>query len=96
MSYHAATIISTDPAQLDIDAIYAYLNRSYWATGLTVTFEKQALRHSLNFGVYRRRRLEPAQVGLAHVTTDYATFAYLCDVYILERHQSHGLGRSAD
>jgi ribosomal protein S18 acetylase RimI-like enzyme len=32
-------------------------------------------------------------VGLARVVTDYATFAYLCDVYVLEEHRGFGLAK---
>lgn len=87
--------ISTNPARLDVDAIYGYLSRSYWATGRPRAIQEVALRHSLNFGVYHDapHLNRPAQVGLARVITDYATFAYLCDVYILEEHQGNGLGK---
>ncbi len=81
--------ISTDPALLDVDAIHGYLTRSYWATGRSHSTVQESLRHSLNFGLYQGR----AQVGLARVVTDYTLFAYLCDVYILEEHQGHGLGK---
>ena len=33
------------------------------------------------------------QVGFARVVTDRATFAYLCDVYVLEEHRGRGLGK---
>jgi GNAT superfamily N-acetyltransferase len=51
-----------------------------------------ALEHSLCFGVYDERH-GGRQVGLARVVTDYAIFAYLCDVYILEGQRGKGLGR---
>jgi GNAT superfamily N-acetyltransferase len=89
--------ISTDPARVDVDAVYAYISRSYWATGRPRAIQEAALRHSLNFGVYHHTshldEQKPTQVGLARVITDYATFAYLCDVYILEEHQGNGLGK---
>lgn len=82
--------VSTDPARLDIDAIYGYLHhKAYWALGRPREVIDKALRHSLNFGVYQGM----AQVGLARVISDYATFAYLCDVFILESHQGAGLGK---
>lgn len=87
--------ISTDPARLDVDAIYGYLSRSYWATGRPRPTLELSLRHSLNFGVYHGpdQRQVQAQVGLARIITDYATFAYLCDVFVVEEHQGHGLGK---
>ena len=82
-------MISTDPLLLDVDAIHGYLSRSYWATGRPLSVVKTSLRHSLNFGLYHGR----TQVGLARVVTDYVIFAYLCDVYVLEEHRGHGLGK---
>ncbi len=81
--------ISTDPARLDLDMIHAYVHHSYWAAGRPREVMVRALRHSLNFGLYHSDR----QVGLARVITDYATFAYLCDVFILEEHRGAGLGK---
>jgi len=82
--------ISTDPARLDVAAIHAYLTRSYWSPGIPIGIVEHALRNSLCFGVYDSAG---AQVGLARVVTDYATFAYLCDVYVLEEHRGVGLAK---
>jgi len=83
--------ISTDPARLDVAAIHAYLTRSYWSPGIPIGIVERALRHSLCFGIYECAG--GAQVGLARVVTDYATFAYLCDVYVLEGHRGFGLAK---
>jgi len=83
--------ISTEQARLDIDAMHAYLTRSYWSPGIPREIVERAARHSLCFGVYERAT--GRQVGLARVVTDHATFAYLCDVYVLEEHRGHGLGK---
>jgi GNAT superfamily N-acetyltransferase len=83
--------ISTDAARLDVRAVHAYLTRSYWSPGIPFETVERALRHSLCFGVYHAA--SGAQVGLARVVTDHATFAYLCDVYVLEEHRGHGLGK---
>jgi ribosomal protein S18 acetylase RimI-like enzyme len=83
--------ISSDPARLDVVAVHAYLTRSYWSPGIPIDIVERALRNSLCFGVYEEA--SDAQVGFARVVTDYATFAYLCDVYVLEEHRSHGLGK---
>ena len=83
--------ISTDPARLDVAAIHGFLTRSYWSPGIPIGIVERALRNSLCFGVYEAA--SGAQVGLARVVTDYATFAYLCDVYVLEEHRGHGLGK---
>lgn len=82
-------LISTDPEKLQAEEIHAYLSRSYWASTRPLETVQRSLQHSLCFGVYKDGR----QVGLARVISDFATFAYLCDVYILEEHQGRGLGK---
>jgi GNAT superfamily N-acetyltransferase len=82
--------LSTDPARLDLDVIHGYLSvDSYWAQGRPLDVMQRAVEHSLCFGVYAGDE----QVGLARVVTDYATFAWLCDVFILEAHRGQGLGK---
>jgi ribosomal protein S18 acetylase RimI-like enzyme len=81
--------ISTDPAKFDLDAIHAYLVRAYWSQGIPRTTVERAVANSLCFAVLHGK----AQVGFARVVTDSATFAYLCDVYILEEHRGKGLGK---
>ncbi|HEY6125777.1 MAG TPA: GNAT family N-acetyltransferase [Steroidobacteraceae bacterium] len=83
--------ISTDPSRLDVQAIHAYLTRSYWSPGIPLDTVERAVRHSLCFGVYEKS--SGAQVGFARVVTDHATFAYLCDVYVLEAHRGDGIGK---
>ena len=82
--------ISTDPARLDLEVIFDYLHHtSYWAKGRAREIIVKSIAHSENFGVYH----DTTQVGYARVITDYATFAYLCDVFILPVYQGHGLGK---
>ena len=83
--------ISTDPARLDVAAIHAYLTRSYWSPGIPYAVVERAVRNSLCFGLYEKAG--GSQVGLSRVVTDHATFAYLCDVYVLEAHRGRGLGK---
>lgn len=89
---HGAYLISDDPALLDPDAIHAYLGRSYWAEGIPRDVVVRSLAHSLCLGIYTDRQ---DQVGLIRVISDYATFAYICDVYILEPHRGGGLSKAA-
>lgn len=81
--------VSTDPARLDVDAIHAFLTTSYWAEGIPRETVERSLERSLCFGLYEG----DSQVGLARVITDAATFAYLCDVYVLPERRGLGLGR---
>jgi GNAT superfamily N-acetyltransferase len=81
--------ISTDAARLDFAAIHAYLTRSYWSPGISRALVERAAAHSLCFGLYRADE----QVGYARIVTDRTTFAYLCDVYVLEAHRGQGLSK---
>ena len=82
--------ISTDKKLLDIAMIHEFLaNESYWARGIPVSVVKKAIKNSFCFGVYQGGR----QVGFARVITDFATTAYVCDVFILEPYRGNGLGK---
>jgi len=81
--------ISTDPARLNVDAICDFLTRAYWALGRPRERTERALNNSLVFGLYDGEK----QIGLARVVSDYAIFAYLCDVFIHEDYRAHGLGK---
>ena len=82
-------IISTDPARLDLDVICDFLARSYWADDRPRERIERSLANSLVFGLYH----DTKQIGLARVVTDFATFAWLCDVFINEPHRGRGLGK---
>jgi GNAT superfamily N-acetyltransferase len=80
--------ITTDVAAMDLDAIHAYLTRSYWAEGIPKPLVAKAMNGSLCFGLLEGAR----QIGFARVITDRATYGYLCDVYVLEDYQGRRLG----
>ncbi|SUW63186.1 acetyltransferase [Buttiauxella agrestis] len=82
-------LVSTDKTMLDVQAVHQYLTRSTWAKGIDLDIVCASIENSLNFGIYHNE----SQIGFARLITDYATFAYLCDVYILEKYQGDGLGR---
>lgn len=81
--------ISTDKTKLDRVLIHSFLTSSYWAEGRTYEVVDASVEGSLCFGVYAGE----AQVGFGRVISDYATFAYLADVFILEAHRGKGLGK---
>jgi N-acetylglutamate synthase-like GNAT family acetyltransferase len=82
--------ISTDPQRLDMDVIYAFLhNDSYWRKGVARSIVEKSVRNSLCFGVYHHE----SQVGFCRVVTDYATFGWLADVFILPAYRGRGLSK---
>jgi N-acetylglutamate synthase-like GNAT family acetyltransferase len=81
--------ISTDFNRLDIDTICDFLQRAYWANTRSRERTEKALQNSLVFGLYDGNR----QVGLGRIVSDYAVFAYLCDVFIHEEYRTRGLGK---
>ena len=98
-------IISTDPSKIDLDAVHAYLVRSYWAEGIPREIVERSIKWSLCFGVYLESNIsdvgqrqetlhsELKQIGFARVITDRATYAYIGDVYILEEYRRKGLSK---
>ncbi len=82
-------LISTDNSRLDLAVIHGFITTSYWAPGIPMETVKRSIEHSLAFGVYK----EWSQVGFARVITDYATFAYIGDVFILEEYRGQGLSK---
>jgi GNAT superfamily N-acetyltransferase len=82
--------ITTDPSRLDLDVIHGFLSRSsYWAAGIPRELVVRALRHSTCFGAFDGNE----QVGFARVISDHATFAYVCDVFVLDSHRGRGVGK---
>jgi GNAT superfamily N-acetyltransferase len=81
--------ISTDQSKLDLELICTFLATQHWTINRTRAVIEKSLEHSLCFGVYHHQN----QIGLARVVTDYATFAYLCDVFVLEAFRGKGIGK---
>ncbi|SFD61761.1 Acetyltransferase (GNAT) domain-containing protein [Chitinophaga sp. CF118] len=83
--------ISDDKTKLDLALIHDFLsNRSYWAQGRTMETVEKSIAHSICLGVYNQ---EHKQVGFARIATDYAIFAWLMDVFILEDYRGQGLSK---
>ncbi|WP_019946220.1 GNAT family N-acetyltransferase [Hymenobacter aerophilus] len=83
--------VSTDTARLDVALIHEYLSRqSYWGLGMPLETLERALANSLCFGLYGP---DGRQAAFARVVTDRATFAWICDVFVLPEYQGRGLGK---
>jgi GNAT superfamily N-acetyltransferase len=83
-------LISTDRSRLDVELIHNFIsNTSYWGHGRTLEVVERSLDNSLNFGLYNNNE----QVGFARVVTDYATFAWIADVFVVPEHRGRGLSK---
>ncbi len=83
--------LSTDPARLDVAAVHGWLsNESYWARNISRATVERAIANSLNFGLYAP---DGRQAGFCRVVTDRATFAWLCDVFVLPEFRGQGLSK---
>jgi len=86
-------LVSDERARLDLDAVHAFLTRSYWAPGIPRELVERSIENSIPFGLFRLDGAHERQVGFARVITDRATFAYLSDVYVIEEERGSGLGK---
>ena len=88
---HGDYLISSDPARVDVVAVHRFLSEgSYWAHGRSLDVQRRAIEHSaLLVGAYAG---DSGQVAFARMVTDLATWAWLCDVYVLPEHRGAGLG----
>jgi GNAT superfamily N-acetyltransferase len=95
-------LISDDRARVDLDAVHGFLTTCYWAEGISRELVQRSVEHALAFSLW----FEPAasaasdfapprarQAGFARVVSDYATFAYLGDVFVLEEFRGRGLSK---
>ncbi|HWF91664.1 MAG TPA: GNAT family N-acetyltransferase [Terriglobales bacterium] len=86
---HDGFLISTNQRRVDVEVVHEFLTHSYWAAGISRELVARSIENSLCFGIYRGDR----QVGFARVISDYATFAYLADVFVLEESRGKGLSK---
>lgn len=89
------TRISFDKAELDLDLIHAFLSGSYWAAGIPRHIVEMSIKGSLCAGAYAPDEAgKDEQIGFARVISDYATFAYLADVFVLPAHRGKGVAKA--
>ena len=80
--------ISTDKRRLDHALIHRFLTNCYWAKGIPRETVERSIENSLCFGIYQKNQ----QVGFARVISDFATYAYIGDVFIIESCRGRCLG----
>ncbi len=82
--------ITTDPSKIDVAFVHHYLSEiSYWAKGIPLSLVEKSIQNSMCFSVLKNEK----QIGFARVVTDYATFAYLADVFVDENFRGHGYSK---
>ena len=81
--------VTTDRARFDVDLIHGFLRSTYWAANLPRAVLEKSIRHALCFAVFAERK----QVAFARVITDYATFAYLSDLFVVPEHRGRGVSK---
>jgi GNAT superfamily N-acetyltransferase len=86
-------LISTNHEQIDLDTVHGFLANCYWAKGISRNIVERSIENSLCFGIYQQHEKEPRQVGFARVISDFATFAYIGDVFVLEPYRGRGLSK---
>ncbi|MFC0227130.1 GNAT family N-acetyltransferase [Serratia aquatilis] len=79
--------ISTDKSELDLALTHAFLTTTSWAKGISFATVRLSIENSLCFGLYHQHR----QIGFARLVTDYVTFGYLCDVFVVPEFEGRGL-----
>jgi GNAT superfamily N-acetyltransferase len=87
----AGVELSDDPARLDLDVVHRFLcEQAYWARGVARSVVEASVRASWCVGAYEGG----TQVGFARLAGDRATFAWLCDVFVLEGSRGRGIAGS--
>ena len=89
MSEEPSFEISTDRNRMDLSMIHEFLCSSYWAAEIPREVVERSIQNSLCFGAF----LGGKQVAFARVITDYATMAYLADVFVLPGHRGRGISK---
>jgi len=83
--------LSTDHARMQIEVIHGFLSKSYWSPGIRREVVEAGIRHSVVIGAFDCS--SAAQIGFARAITDFGSFAYLCDVFVIDGHGGQGLAR---
>jgi GNAT superfamily N-acetyltransferase len=90
-------VISDDPERADLDLVHGFLASCYWANGIPREVVERSIRGALNFSLFvspgDSAGAPSRQIAFARVVSDYATFAYVGDVFVLEEFRGRGLSK---
>ena len=83
--------ITTDPEKQDIPFIQKWLaEESYWARAIPISVVRRMVANSLSFGLFHK---SGESIGYGRVVTDYTTFAWITDVFVIQEFRGKGLSR---
>jgi GNAT superfamily N-acetyltransferase len=89
-----AIVVSDDPTLIDVDAVHAFLTSCYWSPGIPREIVVRAIANSVCLGAYLSEPgTRPRLIGFTRVITDKATYAYVCDVFVLEPFRGRGVSK---
>jgi len=89
--HFGAYILSTEKTRIQLDVVHHFLDQeSYWARDIALDVLKTAIQHSLCLGVYLP---DGSQVAFGRLITDYATFGYLADIFVLPEHRGKAIAK---
>jgi hypothetical protein len=75
---------------MNIESIHLFLNtEAYWSKGISLSTVDKACKHSFCIGVF----INEKQIAFSRIVTDFSTFAYLCDVYVLSEYRNQGVSK---
>jgi len=79
---------------VDFDLVYEILSTSYWSPDISREVLARAIERSLVvIALQRNEDGTESLVGFTRIITDGATFAYVCDVFVLESHRGRGISK---
>jgi GNAT superfamily N-acetyltransferase len=78
-----------DAARIDVDEVWRLLRETYWSPGVRRDVVERAIANSMVVGALDTEA--GRMVGFARAVTDRATFAWLCDVYVVEGWRGRGV-----
>lgn len=82
-------VISTEREKIDLTVVHKFLRESYWAKNIPLETVRRSIENSLCFSLFESQK----QIGFARIVSDYATFAYLADVFVIEEFRGQGLSK---
>lgn len=74
---------------MDLELIYSFIKDTYWGESRTFEEQKKASKNTINFGLFKNNQ----QIAYARVMTDKVFFAYLIDVFVVEKEQGQGYSK---